>query len=141
MQDLVNRIASQLGVSPEMAASAVGIILNMFKSVLPAELLEKLMAAMPGAADMAAQAPADGGAEAGGGLGGLLGGLAGALGGGAGGGAGALMETLGKLQGLGLDTDQSKAIGQQVLGYVQAKASPELLEEVKQHIPALDQLL
>ena len=140
MQDLVNRIASQLGVSPDMAASAVGIILNMFKSVLPAELLEKLMAAMPGAADMAAQAPADGGADVGGGLGSLLGGLAGALGG-AGGGAGALMETLGKLQGLGLDTEQSKSIGQQVLGYVQEQASPDLLTEIKEHIPALDQLL
>jgi len=76
-------------------------------------------------------------------LGGLLGGLAGLAGalGGAGGGAGALMETLGKLQGLGLDTEQSKSIGQQVLGYVQEQASPDLLTEIKEHIPALDQLL
>ena len=141
MQDLVNRIADQLGISPEMAASAVGIILNMFKNVLPAELVGKLMSAMPGAADMAAQAPADGGTDADSGLGGMLGSLASVLGDSAGGGAGALMETLGKLQGLGLDTDQSKAVGQHVLGFVQEKASPDLLREIKEQVPALDQYL
>ena len=60
MNELVSRIATNVGVDPDVAAKAVGAILEFLQSEGPADKVQEMMAAVPGAADLIALAPSDG---------------------------------------------------------------------------------
>ncbi|GBF26852.1 hypothetical protein MnTg02_01894 [bacterium MnTg02] len=132
MQELVDIITSKLGIKSELAEKAIGIILKMLKSEGPSDKVDELLTALPGAEDLISKV-SNGGARSGGGLVGLI---SGALGG-----SGALMETLSELQSEGLDIDQSKSIGLEVLAFAKEKASEDLVKEIADSIPGLSQFV
>ncbi len=130
MQELVNRVVNNVGIDASLAQPAIGFILQKLQSVLPQDLVAKLMSAIPGA-DTLISAAEEKGAGAGGmpDIGGMIGGALGSLTGGSSGGA--LMEVLGKLQRLGLSTDQSAAVGSEVMAFIKEKAPADVTAEIE----------
>lgn len=57
------------------------------------------------------------------------------------GGANPLMEALSKLQSAGLDMEQSRTAGIEVLNYAKEKAGDDAVKKVTDQIPGLSQLL
>ena len=133
MQDLIDRVVQNVGIDPSVAKPAIGVVLQLLKSVLPAETINSLVSAVPGAEQLMASADESSGGG-GGGLGGMLGGALGSL---TAGGGGALMETLGKMQGLGLDIGQSKSVGTEVLGFLKENAPADVNQAIEEKLPAL----
>jgi len=72
MQELINSLVSQLGVSQSQAQGGAGAIFKAAQERLGTGQFEQLLGAVPGVKESLAHAPASGG----GGLGGFLGGLA-----------------------------------------------------------------
>ncbi|MGL1922087.1 MAG: DUF2267 domain-containing protein [Hyphomicrobiales bacterium] len=132
MEQIIAIIAEKIGVSPEIASKAVGIILNLVDSSVTDDVKEKLYAAVPEAKDIAAT----GGEETGGGLLGMAGGLFGG-----GGGAMGAMAAMGKLNEVGLDTDQISSMGKTLLGHIGEVADEELVGEIVSSIPGLDKFV
>ena len=139
MQDLIQRVSQATGIDASIAEPAVGAILKMLMQALPDDIAGLLKGALPGADGVIAKADAGSGGGALGGLGDMVGGALGSLTGGSGGGQ--LMALLGQLQGLGLDTDQSKAVGSQVLGYIKENAPAEVTAAIEDKVPAVSELL
>lgn len=122
MNELIDRIAEQLGIDRSLAEQAVGIMLNLVKKEGDPSKAPDLMAALPGA-DALADAHGGGG-------GGLLGAIGGALGGGA-------IAAYGKLTQAGLSTDQIKAIGEMLFDHAREKAGEPLVKDAVSTIPGL----
>ncbi len=140
MQDLINRVAQNVGIDASIAEPAIGAILKMLMQALPDDIAGMLSGALPGADDLISRADQSGeGGGALGGLGGMVGGALSSLTGGSGGGQ--LMELLGQLQGMGLDTDQSKAVGGQVLGFIKENAPAEVTQAIQDKVPGISELL
>lgn len=139
MQDLINRVSQAAGIDASVAEPAIGAILKMLIQALPDNMAGMLKGALPGADELLSKADATGSGGSFGGLGGMVGGALSSLTGGSGGGQ--LMELLGQLQGLGLDTDQSKAVGKEVLGYVKENAPPEVNQAIEEQVPAVSELM
>ena len=130
MQDLITRIIQNVGIDEALAKPAVGVILNMLKSVLPEEITSALLGAIPGADSLM-----DAGGEAGsGGIGGMLGGAMSSL---AGGNAGAITQAMSALQGLGLDTNQAQGVAQQLMGFAKEQAPENVSAALEEHLGAL----
>ncbi len=119
MDDLIARISASAGIEPEVARTAVGLILAFLRKEGPAQDVDALFAAMPGAAEAAAAADAGGGKS-------LFGGL---------------MGLAGKLGALGLGMGEMQAVGKEVFGYVREKAGDERVGQVAAAIPGLAQFL
>ena len=79
MQDIINRVTQNVGIDPETAKPAIGMVLNLLKSVLPPETVNSVLAVVPGASELMTSADGAGGS---GGIGGMLGGALGSLTGG-----------------------------------------------------------
>ena len=131
MQELIEGLGAKLGIDGPTTERVVGIILGTLQSEGPEEGVRKLLDCLPGAAELIAKAGPDGG-----GAGGILGSALSALGGG-----GLLMETFGKLQAVGLDMDQAKTAGYEVVAFAREKAGREVVDEVIDAIPALKNLV
>ncbi|MEP3302658.1 MAG: DUF2267 domain-containing protein, partial [Roseibium sp.] len=71
MEELITRIVSATGISEDVARNAVAIILKFLNKDGPAEQMQQIFDALPGAAELVAER------EAGSKGGGLLGGLGG----------------------------------------------------------------
>lgn len=123
MEKLIASIADKVGIEPDIAEKAVGIMLSLVRSDGDQSAVPDLMKALPGA-DVLADA------HGGGGGGGLLGALGGALGGGA-------MAAFGKLTQTGLSTDQIKAVGEQLFDHAKEQAGEPLVKKVVSTIPGL----
>jgi len=77
MQDLVNSLVSQLGVTPSQAQSGAGAIFKAAQDRLGTGQFDQLLGNIPGVKVLLGHAPAtSSGGGLGGGLGGMLGGLA-----------------------------------------------------------------
>ena len=94
MQDLIARVVQSVGIDEATAKPAIGVILQLLKSVLPEGTASSLMGALPGAESLLGDADQAGS----GGIGGLLGGAMSSL---TGGSAGAITQAMSQLQGLG----------------------------------------
>jgi hypothetical protein len=124
MQDVLNRIAAETGLTPEKAMEAVGHILNYMKNEATDPAVETMIAETPGAE--AAMA------SAGGGGGGLMGSVMGAFGGG-------IMALGAKLMGMGLDMGQIRMIATELVTYAKANAGAETVDRVIATTPGLSQ--
>lgn len=122
MDELIDTIADTVGLAPDQAREAVGIMLALVKSDGDQALVPELMAAMPGAAELA-----DRHTE---GSGSLLGALPGALGGGA-------IKAFASLTRAGLSTDQIKAVGKLLFEHAKVRAGEDLVRQVAGSIPGL----
>lgn len=120
MEDLIDRIAADAGVEPEIAKKAVGMILLFLRSEGPKDEIQSLFAAVPGAAEAADEAANENGSGA------FTGGL---------------MGLAGQLTGLGLGMGEMQTFGREVFVYVREKAGDELVGEIVSAIPGLRQFL
>lgn len=139
IEELIKRVVTSVGIPESLAQTAVGLILGMFQKHGDAGHVSSVLDAIPGAADLIKSTDentADDGGS-GGGLGGLMGMAAGMMGGDAGG----IMETVSKLQNAGLDLDQAKSVGEEVVGFAKEKAGDEAVEGILSSIPGLDQIM
>lgn len=133
MQELINRIVERLGVDTGSAENVVGIVLGFLKSEVPTEKIEPLLNALPGAEDLIAKiGDVSSSASEGGGILGTLGGLMGGNG---------IMDVLSKLQAEGLSMDQARTLGQEIFNFAQENAGEDVINDVKDAIPGLNQLL
>jgi Protein of unknown function VcgC/VcgE (DUF2780) len=131
MADLVDSLAAQVGISPELAHKGLASLLSFLKTELGDEHFSRLESSVPGAAGMADQAePAPG-------QGGILGAvtaLAGKLLGDKAAGGAKLLESLGAL---GLDPQQIEAFVVKAIAQIRQHIPSDLLEKVKASLPAL----
>ena len=132
MEQIIATIAEKIGVSPELASKAVGIILNLVDSSVSDDVKDRLYGFVPEAKELAAA----GGEQGGGGLMGMAGGLFGG-----GGGAMGAMAAMGKLSEAGLDNDQIGSMGKTLLGYIGEVGDEELVGEIVSSIPGLDRFI
>lgn len=130
MEELINRIATNVGIDPALAEKAVGLIIGFLQKNAPEEHVGSMMEAMPGAAELAAaHAPEEGG-------GGLLGGLMGMMG--AGGGVMALGQ---QLMSNGIDMGQIGSLSKEVFAYAQEKVGEDKMGAIVASIPGLSQFV
>jgi hypothetical protein len=129
MDELVQRIVAAVGVDPELATKAIGIILGFLQKEGPPDAVSQLLGAVPGAQDAIDAAAGQAGA------GGLMGGLMGMMGG------GGIMGVANQLMGAGLSMGQVQSVTREVVGFAREKGGDEPLGQIAAAIPGLSQFL
>ena len=137
MDQLVQLLASKLGIEESVAKSAVTKVLEFLKDKLDDDVFTSLLGKLPGAEQLVAAAGDSGGAAEGGMLGGLAKMASSALGSNAGDG----VQLAGQLSEAGLATDQVPAFLTQVVEFVKENVSEEMLQQLTDSIPALRQFM
>ncbi len=120
MDDLVGRIAANVGISRPVAESAVGIILEFLAREAPPATVRALTDRLPGAQSAIDAARAQ----------------AGALGG-----VGGLMGVGTRLMGAGLDMSEIQGVTREIVAYVREQAGDEVVAGFMEAIPALRQFI
>lgn len=123
--ELIGRITAEVGLPPDVAATAVRIVLNFLHAEGPSATVERIAGEL-GAGEMLG-APAAGK--------GLLGAIGGLFGG------GGAMAAFSALTSAGLDIDQIQRLTRTFVTYAEEKVGPEPIGEVLDAIPALRQFL
>ncbi len=132
MNELVTRVAENVGIDPATAEKAIGMMLGFLQREAADGPIAKMIEAIPGAEALVAQYNGEGT----GGGGGLLGGLLNAVG--AGGGVMALGQQL-MSQGLGMG--EITALAKETIGYAKEKAGADVVDEVVASVPGLSQFV
>ena len=155
MQEMIERIAAQVGIEPDLAHKATSMIVGFISTNAPTEYVEMIRQYVPGfdavaAAGVAhtetAQAETAGGGLFGA-LGGLMGGggIAGAhgslMGGSEGGGLGAAMAMLASLQKDGLDMSQVQSLAGGLIGEFKQAAGDETVDKLLAEIPGIGRFI
>eukprot|EP01037_Dinobryon_pediforme_P008938 gene8938-biopygen5374 len=130
MDELVARITDAAGIGPDLARSAIGIILNFLQKEAPDEVAS-LIQSIPGATEAIAAQNMDGTKSAG-----LLGGLMGMMGGG-----GGLMGLASQLSGAGLGMGDMQSVGHELFAFVREKAGDEAVGQIANAVPGLSQFI
>jgi hypothetical protein len=113
MDELVGRLVAELGIDREIAEKSVGIILAFLVKEAPADKMQPLLDAMPGAAEAAAATPSP-----------LFGGI---------------MGVGTQLMGLGLGMGEVQGVARTLLGYAREKLGEDKAGEIIAAIPGLSQ--
>jgi len=155
MQEMIERIAAQVGIDPDLAHKATSMIVSYISVNAPAEYVDLLREHVPAFDDVAAtgavhaeeaQAQTAGGGLFGA-LGGLMGGggIAGALGnlmgGSDGGGLGGALALLGTLQKDGLDFGQVQSLAGGLLGELRGSAGDDVVDRLVAELPGIGKFL
>jgi hypothetical protein len=122
MDDLIERLVANTGVTPAIAEKAVGIILDFLMKEGPADKVRELVAAMPGAD--AALASAQAGASPGGMF--SMGGVMGAA---------------NRLMAAGLSMNQVQSVTREVVGYARERAGEDTVGDIVGAVPGLSQFV
>lgn len=125
MDELVGRIAGEVGIDAATAETALRVILNFLHSEGPSATVERL------AAELGASSLLEDGAPSGG----LMGRLGGMFGG------GGAMAAFSALSAAGLDMDQIQTLVQSFIAYAREKVGDATVDEVIASIPGLERLL
>jgi hypothetical protein len=120
MDELMERLETKAGVGPDAARKSIAAILGYLDRNAPAQRMEELYAAVPGARELV-------GAGGGGGL--FGGGIAGLLG------------VYSQLKSAGLTSEQMQSAGVELLAFTREKVGDEAINDVIASVPALRQLL
>ena len=122
MNELIDRIAANVGIDADVAQKAVGMILAFLQSEGPADKVRQMMAAIPGSDELIASASGGGGV-----LGGLMG--------------GSVMGLGAKLMGLGLGMDEISGVAKETMGYAREHGQGQAVDEIVASIPGLSQFV
>lgn len=123
MDELVNRIVSNVGVDADTAREAVRIILSFLFQQGDRDKVAALAAHIPGAEQYIGAAADDSG--------GLLGGLLG----------GGVMAAVGKLQAVGLGMGQIQAVTKETVVFAREKAGEDTVNDIISSVPGLSQFV
>ena len=152
MQEIIERIAVQVGIEPDLANKATSMIVSFISTNAPSEYVDMIRQYVPGFDDVAAVGAAHSEAAtaetSGGGLFGALmggGGIAGALGslmgGSDSGGLGAAMAMLGSLQKDGLDMGQVQSLAGGLIGEFKQAAGDDVVDKLLAEIPGIGRFI
>lgn len=119
MEELVSRIVSNVGLEPDVARRAVGIILGFLKSAGPAAEVEPMLDEIPGAREATATEELPSGGMLFGGMGALA--------------------AMNALTGIGLDMGQVTSTVQEVVAFAREKVGADRVDSVLGSIPGLGQ--
>jgi hypothetical protein len=123
MNELIERLAANVGVDQASAETALGIILDFLAKEGPPEKVQTLIERMPGADQLiAATREAEGG-------GGLFGGMGGVMGAGS------------RMMAAGLNMGQIQGITRETIGYARERAGEDVVGDIVASIPGLDQFV
>jgi len=122
MDELIQRLVANVGVDKPSAEKALGIILDFLAKEGPADKVQTLLAAMPGAdALIAAAREGEGG--------GLFGGM------------GGVMAVGSRMMAAGLGMGQIQGITRETIAYAREKAGEDVVGEIVGAIPGLGQFV
>ena len=117
MDELIERLEQKAGVGPEAARKSVAAILTYLDKNAPANRMEELYAAVPGARELTGNPRS-----------GLLGGIGGLLG------------VYTQLKSTGLTSEQMQSAGTELLAFTREKVGDEAIDDVIASVPAIRQL-
>ncbi len=133
IQDLVDSIATQANLDPQVAEKAAGTVLSVLQHEAP-EQAASLFAKIPGATELAQSFDVmASGAQSGG----FLSSVTSMLGGAAGEKVGALINGVAALKESGLTVDQIREAGAAVLAHAKESADPKLVDQLLDSVPGL----
>lgn len=124
MSEIVNQIADATGIDPALAEKALGMMLGFLEKEGDDAAVQKMIAAIPGAAELISEYGGDGG-------GGFLSGLAG----------GGIMGLGQQLMGAGLGMGEITALARQTIAVAKQYAGEETVDQVVASIPGLGQFI
>ncbi|SIR17459.1 Protein of unknown function VcgC/VcgE [Rhizobium sp. RU20A] len=130
MSELVNRVVENIGISPEKAEKAVGMILGFLQREAADGPVAQMIEAIPGASELVAKYNGEGS-----GGGGLLGGLMSAFGG------GGVMALGQQLMSQGLGMAEISGLAKETIAYAREKAGSDVVDEVVASVPGLSQFV
>ena len=119
MQELIARIAKNVGIDQDLAMKAVGIIMQFLSEAAPGDKVGALLDALPGAREFL---EAQGG---GGSFGGMMGAIAAAN----------------EMTEAGLDLSQVQDVTKETIKYAREKAGEETVNNIVASIPGLSQFI
>ncbi|MBX5189090.1 hypothetical protein HJB86_09225 [Rhizobium sp. NZLR3b] len=129
MNEIVTQIADRVGIAPDLAEKALGMMLGFLQREAADGPVARMIEAIPGGADLVAQYN---GASAGGG--GLLGGLMSSLGGG-------IMGLGQQLMSEGLGMGEITSLAKETIAIAKQYAGEEVVDEVVASVPGLSQFV
>jgi hypothetical protein len=121
MDELIERLAANVGVDRAAAASAVGIILQFLKKEGPPDKVDQLIERLPGAAAAIQSAPEDSSS------GGMFG--------------GGVMAAGTRMMAAGLSMGQVQAVTRETISYAREKIGEDAVGEIVGAIPGLSQFV
>lgn len=124
MTDIVTQIAEATGIDPAVAEKALGMMLGFLEKEGDEAAVQKVIAAIPGAAGLISEHSGDGG-------GGFLGGLMG----------GGIMGLGQQLMGLGLGMGEIGALAKQTIAVARQYAGDEVVDQLVASVPGLSQFV
>ncbi len=124
MNDLVNRVAENVGIAPDVAEKAVGMMLGFLQREADDGAVARMIEAIPGAPELVAKFNGEG---AGGG--GFLGGLMASFGGG-------VMALGQQLMAQGLGMGEITALARETIAVAREHAGAETVDQVVNSVPA-----
>ncbi|NVD38123.1 hypothetical protein HT585_04600 [Ensifer sp. HO-A22] len=130
MNELVTRVAENVGLEPATAEKAVGMILGFLQREAADGPVAQMIASIPGATDLIAQYNGEGT-----GGGGLLGGLMSAIGG------GGVMALGQQLMSQGLGMGEITSLAKETIAFAKEKAGADVVDEVVASVPGLSQFV
>ncbi|TWU41607.1 hypothetical protein Q31b_30580 [Novipirellula aureliae] len=137
MDELIQKLTTQLGIPAGVANAAIGQAMAMLKEKVGDDLFSKVSGAIPGA-ENAASAAKDAATSSSGGMMGALSGAASKM---FGGGAGEAMELGASLKSAGLNSDQMGGFAQTLIDFIKDKLGDEVLEQILAKVPMLKTLV
>ncbi|OBZ95940.1 hypothetical protein ADU59_05965 [Pararhizobium polonicum] len=132
MEELITRVAQNVGVDPALAEKAIGMMLGFLQREAADGPIAKMIDSIPGASELVAQYNGEGTT----GGGGLLGGLLNAVG--AGGGVMALGQ---QLMSEGLGMGQIASLAKETIAFAKEKVGADVVDEVVASVPGLSQFV
>ncbi len=131
MNELVSRVADSVGISPEIAEKAIGMMLGFLQREAEDGPVAKMIEAIPGATELVAQYNGEGS----GGGGGLLGGLMASFGG------GGVMALGQQLMSQGLGMGEITSLAKETMAVAREHAGDEVVDQVIASVPGLGQFV
>ncbi|ATN33348.1 hypothetical protein ACO34A_05965 [Rhizobium sp. ACO-34A] len=129
MNELVTRIADKIGIEPDTAEKAVGMMLGFLQREAADGPVAKMIEAIPGAMDLVAKYNGEGEGK------GLLGGLMSALGG------GGIMGLGQQLMAQGLGMGEITSLAKETIVVAREYAGDEVVDNVVSSVPGLSQFV
>ncbi|MFD1327539.1 hypothetical protein [Mycoplana ramosa] len=127
MNDLVNRVAENVGIEPATAEKAIGMMLGFLQREAAEGPVAQMIEAIPGASELVAKYNGEG-------SGGLLGGLMNAMGGG-------VMALGQQLMSQGLGMGEITGLAKETLAIAREYAGNDVVDEVVGSVPGLSQFV
>jgi len=131
MIEIVDQIAARVGITPELAEKAVGMMLGFLQREAADGPVAKMIEAIPGASDLVAKYNGEGAS----GGGGILGRIMGALGG------GGIMALGQQLMSEGLGMSEITSLARETIAVAEQHAGKEVVDEVVGSVPGLSQFV